>query len=84
MLEKIYTADEACAHLRISRRTLQKLTQQRRIGFIRTDGKLQFEESALAAYVAKFRNVPAPADVTAKRNHAVTVARSVKAAKVAR
>jgi excisionase family DNA binding protein len=83
MLPKLYTASEACEFLRCSRRTLQTYIQQHRIEFLRTDGKILFEETALAAFVAKLRNIKAPEPQTARRRYALTLARAAKKKKAA-
>jgi len=51
MPERIYTPQEVCDVLHISRKTLQRMTDARKISFFRVGGGLRFRESALLLFI---------------------------------
>jgi excisionase family DNA binding protein len=50
-MEKIYTASEAAAILRIHPETLYRWCKQARISFVRMGRKLMFREAAIREYL---------------------------------
>lgn len=58
MTETTYSYDEAAARIGISRRSLDRLKHERRIGYYRHGSRVTFGESHIAAYLASVEVKP--------------------------
>jgi len=55
---QLLTPKQVCERLAVSRRTLQRLTDERLISFVRVGGQVRFRESVVELYVTK-EEIPA-------------------------
>ncbi len=57
-MSNLLTPDDVCSRLQISRKTLQRLTGGRQIGFIRVGNQVRFRETALDLYLTRRELIP--------------------------
>jgi excisionase family DNA binding protein len=57
---QLLTPKQVCAQLAVSRKTLQRLTNDREIGFIKVGGQVRFRDTALAVFLTKNEELARP------------------------
>jgi excisionase family DNA binding protein len=57
---KFFTPEEVCERWKISRPSLQRLTDRGVLPFVRIGGQLRFAEAALTAYETRQANITGP------------------------
>jgi excisionase family DNA binding protein len=61
MSEKYLTPSEVCSLLRISRKTLQRWCDERRVPFFRIGRTIRFREAAIVLLLTKTESIANPA-----------------------